>query len=250
MRRKFVQILGICLLIAGNILAQSGKKVTHQNLIGYRFYNHLTFAKSWEWGLEFEERRFMFPDAQHQYLLRTQMNRKLPKGWSAAAGFAWFVHTLPQDPEATDTYNRPELRPYQMLLFKHSLTDKIALSHRYGLEERFFRRVNDEGKLIHGYDFVYRFRYKLEGEIVLIKKETRKGALGLKLFDEIFLNFGKQVVKNPFDQNRFGGSLLYGLTKNIEIEGYYSNWFQQRTSGDEYFRRHVVRFTLHHYMSL
>jgi hypothetical protein len=137
-----------------------------------------------------------------------------------------------------------------MLSFKYSLTDKITLSHRYGLEERFFRRVNDEGKLIHGYDFVYRFRYKLEGDVVLIKKETRKGALGLKLFDEMFLNFGKHVVKNPFDQNRFGGSLLYGLTKNFEIEAYYSNWFQQRSSGDEYFRRNVVRFTLHHYMSL
>ncbi len=250
MRRKFVQILGISLLIAANTLAQGSKKVTHQNLIGYRFFNHLTFAKNWEWSQEFEERRFMFPDAQHQYLLRTQISRKLPKGWSATAGFAWFMNTLPQDPRASDTYVRPELRPFQFLSYKQSLTKKISLSHRYGLEERFFRKVNDEGKLINGYDFVYRFRYKLEADIPQIEKETRKGALSLRIFDELFLNFGKKIVRNTFDQNRIGSSLVYGLTKNIELEGYYSNWFQQRIIGDDYYSRNVVRITLHHYITI
>jgi hypothetical protein len=118
------------------------------------------------------------------------------------------------------------------------------------LEERFFRQVDEHGNLLEGYDFNFRFRYQLQAEVGLINKETKKGALSLKVFDEIHLNFGKQIVRNTFDQNRIGGSLAYGLTKNIELEGGYFNWFQQRSSGDEYYNRNIIRFTLHHYLSL
>ena len=247
---SFKQVFVICMLISGSVQAQSGKKIIHQHLIGYRLYHHLTFAKNWEWGLEIDERRYIFPDAQYQFVVRNHIQRTLPDGWTAGLGFTYFLQTLPQDPEVEDTYVRPELRPHQELKFKHKMKEHFSLSHRYRLEERFIRQADEHGNLQEGYDFNFRFRYQLQAEVGLIKKETRKGALGLKVFDEIHLNFGKQIIRNTFDQNRIGGSLTYGLTKNIELEGGYFNWFQQRISGDEYYNRNIIRFTLHHYLSL
>lgn len=250
MYRKVFQVFIICTLISGGLYAQNGKQITNQHLIWYRFYNHLAFAKHWEWGLEIDERRFMHPDAQHQLVIRNQLIHTFANGWSAGAGFTYFLQTLPQDPNMADTYLRPELRPHQEVKFKHKLNEIITVTHRYRLEERFFKRMDEQGNHLDGHDFNFRFRYQLQAEMSLIRKDIRKGALGMKVFDEIHLNFGKQIVHNTFDQNRIGGSFIYGLTKNIDLEGGYMNWFQQRSSGSAYFNRDIFRFTLHHYVSI
>ena len=47
-------------------------------------------------------------------------------------------------------------------------------------------------------------------------------------------NFGKNIVKNVFDQNRIYIGLNYPMNKNLAFEAGYLNWFQQRPLGTDF----------------
>ena len=88
-----------------------------------------------------------------------------------------------------------------------------------------------------------RMRYQLEFQYLLVNKIT------LKASDKLFLNICNKITYNIFDQNRYGTSLQYMPLNDFGIEIGYINWFQQRKSGDEFYNRNIIHFTLHHNIS-
>jgi len=226
--------------------AQNSKQITKQELVWLRYTAQFRFNENWQLRTELEERAYLDPWRQHQILFRNQVERKLHNGWSAALGFTWFEQTLPHDPKEIDSYKRLELRPQQGLLFKQNFSTRLHLTHRYWFEERFFQRLENRSPS-GGYEFGrLRFRYLLQCSFDIIPMESLKGKMTLNVFDEIMLNVGGKIVHNTFDQNRIGMALRYGLTDSFALEGSYFNWFQQRSSGTEYFNRNIWRLTLVH----
>ena len=63
-------------------------------------------------------------------------------------------------------------------------------------------------------------------------------------------NAGKQIIYNQFDQNRIYAGLEQGLIKNISAEIGYIYWYQQRATGNQFFDRNIIRFTLLHKIDL
>lgn len=183
-----------------------------------------------------EERAYWAPWRQHQFLSRAQIYRKLGKTWTASAGFTYFLQALPEIQSESDFDNRTELRPQIGFSQKQKVNPKVQFSHRYWFEFR-FREQGVDGDI--EYDNM-RFRYKLGFSYTMTDK------IELKLFDEIHLNIGDEVVRNVFNQNRIGGGVKYQFIKAMAFEVNYFNWFQQRSSGDYFFSRDIVRFTLHH----
>lgn len=56
-----------------------------------------------------------------------------------------------------------------------------------------------------------------------------KGKWSVALYDEIFVNFGKNVAANTFDQNRAYAALVYTLPKKSRLEiGFMEQSLQQR----------------------
>jgi Protein of unknown function (DUF2490) len=72
----------------------------------------------------------------------------------------------------------------------------------------------------------------------------------LKIAEEIMVNAGEHIVYNSFDQNRIYFALEKGLAKGFSAELGYLYWFQQRSSGNQYFERDIMRFTLYHKIKL
>ena len=72
----------------------------------------------------------------------------------------------------------------------------------------------------------------------------------LKIKDEVMFNFGKNIVKNVFDQNRIYIGLNYPMNKNLAFEAGYLNWFQQRPSGTDFYNRDIIRFSVFHTINL
>jgi hypothetical protein len=89
----------------------------------------------------------------------------------------------------------------------------------------------------------FRFRFQLVVNYTVYKKDEK--SLQLIAFDEIMLNAGKSIVRNIFDQNRFGVSARYNFNNKIGMELGYINWFQQRPSGIDFYNRQILRYTLH-----
>jgi hypothetical protein len=223
------------LFIANSISVEAQKHIDTQYLLWTRYSLKLKINENYQIRQELDERTYWFPWRQHQFVSRTFAERKLPNGWNTGIGFTYLVQSLPQDPEVVEYSNRSELRPQFEIAYKQTISEKIILNHRYWAEFRFLEQPN--GSFEFGNN---RLRYKLE------LRYSPVANLTLIAFDEIFINIGRKITYNVFDQNRYGASMQYMPLGNFGLELGYFNWFQQRKSGVDFYNRHITRLTIHH----
>ena len=238
--KKFRVIL--FLLLSGLCQAQTDEKnIDHQSILWTRYYNQLLLSEKWSLHSEFDNRLFLKPVQENLYVVRIQGRYKINDHLEIGAGFAYFsVDT--QVPEINPDYNTPEYRGQQDLTWKSNV-NKVTLTQRFQVEERFIRNADKED-LLPGTTFFWRFRYRLQGDYTFWKKE--KQLLKAVLSDEIMFNFGKKIIKNTFDQNRIYAAIHYGLNSNLAFELGYLNSFQRRSNGIDFFNRDIIRFSIFH----
>ncbi|MBC8769324.1 DUF2490 domain-containing protein [Arenibacter sp. BSSL-BM3] len=228
----FVYHLGVM-----NLYSQ--KNVESQQLLWTRYNLKININDTYSLKQELEERTYWFPWRQHQFISRTQLDRKLGKGWNAGIGVASFLQSLPHDPEIPIAETKSELRPMLEIGYWSPISKKIGLHHRYWSEFRFFEQTNGS------FDFANnRTRYKLE------LRYAATPQINFKAFDEILLNIGGEIVQNVFDQNRYGASIQYMPFDKLGFEVGYINWFQQQKSGVDLYNRHIIRLTIHQNINL
>ncbi len=247
MRRKMYPLLLVLWMVQQAAAQQNEKNITSQAFLWVRYYPKFVLGDHWEFHAEIEERRSLFPDRQQVRLLpRVQLYYLLGDAFTFGTGISYFLQSLPADPEQAVEVVRPEWRPHQEINHK-TKAGKLGIAHRYRFEERYFRKM-EGNQLTDGYDFNFRARYQLQLQYPLIRKDVKKGALDIKMYDEIMLNLGKQVVYNTFDQNRLGMALNYGILENLQLQFDFFHWFQQRNSGIDYISQYISRFTIFHTM--
>lgn len=233
-------------LSAYDLPAQSNSRhIEHQQLLWMGCFSTVNFNECWSLMSDLQERRFINPDAQHQLVMRTQLQRELTNGWAAALGLCRFLQSS-NDPASGMDLVVPEWRPHAELSVSHSAGD-WRIGHRYRTEARYFHETADGG-LAPGYAFGnIRVRYRLACDIPLIKgKGGLPERLLLRLADELHLNFGGNIANNAFDQNRIMMGVQSALSRSIAVELGYLNLFQQRPSGMAYYARDIVRVAVHH----
>ena len=118
------------------------------------------------------------------------------------------------------------------------------------LEERFRRKILDDNTLAEGYLYNPRVRYNFALFLPLTKKGLNPGGLQFLLNDEIMVNFGKNIVYNYFDQNRFFAGLAYQINPHAQLQGGYMNLFQQQAAGNRYRNQHTIRIFYFHNFDL
>ncbi|MBG6060524.1 hypothetical protein IWX83_000289 [Flavobacterium sp. CG_9.1] len=238
---KLYYLLPLILLTNGIAIAQSEKKIDHQSILWTRYYNQLLLSEKWSLHSEFDNRLFLKPTQENLFVIRVQGRYKINAHLETGAGFAYFsVDT--QIPEINPDYTTPEYRGQQDLTWKETF-GKFGINQRFQLEERFIHKANKE-MLLPGTLFSWRFRYRFQTEYTFWKKE--KQLLKAVLSDEIMFNFGKNIIKNTFDQNRIYAAIHYGLNSNVAFELGYLNSFQRRANGTDYFNRDIIRISIFH----
>lgn len=243
-------LVWIALGLAGFSSPASGqKKVTNQSLYWVRYFGKYKLSDTWALNLEVEDRRFFKNNRQSNWFLpRVALERNLGKGWAAGAGFTYYLASNPGDPDQETAVTSPELRPHQYLTSSQSV-GKLGISHRFQFEERWIHNSNST-ELTSGYHYQGRARYRFQLKYPLVKKETATGSLSAIAFDEILLNVGHNIVANTFDQNRIYFALNYGISNAFQVELGYLNWFQEKSSGDQYLHRDIARLTIYHNLKL
>lgn len=223
------------------------KNVENQQLLWYGYYNKLQINQNWVLNSEVQERYFYQPLVQHQLVFRTNLDRRILDDINVSLGFVVFLQS-PNDPESESTLMVPELRTD----FGFNAKKKYKyfnVNQRFKVEARFFHQT-ENNELVGGYQFSnFRMRYQLGLDIPLIKKQDAEKLI-LKIKDEVMFNFGKNIVKNVFDQNRIYIGLNYPMNKNLAFEAGYLNWFQQRPSGTDFYNRDIIRFSVFHTINL
>lgn len=246
MNLKKLFLLIFMSLIIFKLEAQT-KQVDKQNLYWIRYYNQLSINNKITWHNEFEDRRFIEKNKQHHFIAHSRLHYKILPTTDVAFGVTFGLQS-PQDPNATSNLVVPETRIVQEINYNNSITKRLSLQHRLRVDERFIHKNNGK-ELLDGYDFNFRFRFRIQASYKL-NKENSKTTSTLKASDELMINFGKKIVYNQFDQNRIYVGFEQSLSKNISAELGYLHWYQQRASGNQFYNREIIRFTIFHKINL
>ena len=119
----------------------------------------------------------------------------------------------------------------------------------FRLEERYRRKIKDNETLAEGHNFNYRARYNVLLQVPL-SATVQKGTFSAIANNEIMVNFGKEIVNNYFDQNRFFLGMAYHTNAHDNLQFGYMNIFQQLPVGNRYRTTHALRLFYFHNLDL
>lgn len=203
------------------------QRLADHNTIGWFVYTgSFTIKPKLAIHTEYQWRRVNGIKNWQQGLFRTGINYAIHKDVSLNAGYAFAeIFSYGDYPNANAF---PEHRIFEQVVLKQTI-NKIEMSHRITLEQRFVGKVNVANNQ-KNVDWIYlnRIRYRLRTEIPVNIKRSTANKWRIILQDELFIGWGKNVGANIFDQNRVGVLLGYKLNKNIKIEAGYLNQILQQ----------------------
>lgn len=200
------------------------------------------FAKS-KWGahLEGHYRRSDLGLKWQQLLLRSGVNYQLTKNVQLSGGYT-FLQTRPWGtiPLPGTTH---EHRAYEQITYNRR-TWKLDFAHRVRLEQRWMgvlgARRNGPAE-IDFFRYQNRIRYQARTNIPL-KLGDGKNYVGIS--DEVFFNFGKNVDRNMFDQNRAYVALGRDVGHQTRLEVGFMEQTLQRRGGQVFENNHTIQFTV------
>ena len=244
--KKIFFLFSISFLLSQHSFSQT-KQIESVQQIWLGYFNQTRFSNKWgAWGDFHLRTKEDFANHFSQSIVRVGLTYYLRDDTKLTAGYAYVSH-YPADNHKNITM--PEHRPWQQLQW-HTRSPKLRLMQWIRLEERFRRRILDDDELAEGYNFNFRIRYNILAQFPLNKRSFQPKTLSFVVNDEVHINFGKQVVYNYFDQNRFFIGFAYHINKHDNLQFGYMNVFQQLASGNKYRSNHVARVFYFHNLDL
>jgi len=239
-RIRFVVVLFVFVCFnSPSAMAQQTKTTQHINRIWGGYFNQTRLSNRWGIWAEAQLRtKEDFVNDLSQGILRFGIMYYLADATKLTAGYA-FVNDFPGDNH--QNISAPEHRLWQQLQW-HTKYGKNRMMQWIRLEERYRHKVKNDDELADGYNFNWRIRYNLWYEVPFIKDGTAPNSLSFIVNDEVHINFGKQIVYNYFDQNRFFLGFKYQTGVHSNFQFGYMNIFQQLAAGNKYRNMNVLRF--------
>lgn len=210
---------------------------TSPNVLTWFQYKGSGSIGSGKWGamLDVQHRRVDFLRNTSQHLIRPGITYQLGNEFSITLGTAVFWHNISSNSE--EPVYRTEIRPFQFLQW-HQSFPAFKLKHKFRFEQRFNRKT-DQGEVISGYNFNYRAGYRLEVVYPLAEH------IVLNAYDELMINFGKQIIGDHLDQNRIYIGLRYNKNSFTYKAGYM--WLISPLKEDpEFENSHILRVGVSH----
>ncbi|MBK0403361.1 DUF2490 domain-containing protein [Adhaeribacter sp. BT258] len=208
-------------------------RVQDHNINGWLSYSgDHNLSEKWGVHTEFVLRRYQLYKHPMQFMPRFGVNYNISKNIMLTLGYA-YVHTYPYG-EFPASEQFPEHRSYQQFFFKGNVSS-VSFQHRYRLEQRFIRLAGTEA-------FIYtnRFRYHVRAAHPFKGKTIDDGEFYVAAANEFFINFGKKVGNNIFDQNRASAVLGYRYSKALAFELGYLNQIVAQRNGFRFEYNHTL----------
>lgn len=219
---KNLILVNLLLALAYSGFAQTGRIIAPSTHAWYMENGTIKLNEKWLLFHDVQFRRADLLPEDQQLLLRAGIGYNLSSSIQIMAGYC-FVQTYPYgDFPVRNQF--PENRLWQQLILKAPI-GRTAFINRYRLEQRYLGN-STTGSLANP-RFENRARYLGRVNIPLQKGDEYK--LYGFIYDEIFINFGKNVGVNIYDQNRIAAGLGWKLDKKLSVElGYMNQMVQQR----------------------
>ena len=231
------KLILLAFLLKGT-LALGQSEVYPQSLYWIRYQNQLNITPNYYWINEIDNRRFFGPDVENQLIMHSRLHY-LKDRWAFGAGltFSWIYAQIPENGYSHST---AEVRPVIEAAYEFP-AGKVLIQQRARIDNRFIEESQDQSVWEDSF-YVFRFRYRLQARIPLKVNEAGTPKITLRLSEEIMFN----NKENTFDQNRIYASTEFVVNKKLTLETGYIYIYQQRFGTEDFFSRHVVRFSIIH----
>jgi hypothetical protein len=233
--------ISVTLLLSLSSIVLWGQTHT-QSLYWLRYQAIISFSPRLSWSNDIDNRRFFGHDVENQLIFHSRLHYKTGR-WDLASGLTYSI-AYAAFPETGYTSSIGEFRPVIEASYEIPVR-KSFLSQRIRIDNRIFQEI-PEVSLFDESFYVMRFRYRLQYRTVLKRNDADVTTIGLRVADEIMFN----DRKNFYDQNRIYLTGEFYLNPKISLEGGYIFIHQQRFGRDEFFQRHVLRFSVLHRINL
>ena len=229
--KKIILCITILLPFVFNAKAQSIKSTEHAGQVWLGYFNQLRFSNKWGMWSDLQLRtKENLVDNFSQSIVRLGLTYYVTDATKLTAGYAYVsIYPAPGHTKIT----QPEHRPWQQIQW-HTRYGKKRMMQWLRLEERYRRKILNDSTLADGNNFNFRLRYNFWYDIPLSKKGIVPKTFSFVINNEVHINFGKQVINNYFDQNRFFLGLKYQLNEHSNVQFGYMNQFQQLPAGNKY----------------
>ena len=241
MKKAVTISIAICFL-SGLVNAQE-KNVTKGNQQWVQYYNQTKFSKKWSLLVDGGYRWKQDLGKHSRYIIRAARAYMISPGIRVAAGFAHLGTYTEIDITVV------EFRTYQELTVKQ-VFGKLGLNHRVRIEQRLIESTKNNDEQFNRSN--WRFRYSIVFSIPIIKQFPNHDDRSLKLNvgDEIFINAGKDIVYNVFDQNRILIGPEFQLHKKLTFTLTYSGKFRALNLPSQYTYNHILWVGVRHKIDL
>lgn len=224
------------ILVYTNSFGQKQTQKVNQGWLAY--FNQTRLSKNWGlWSDLHLRTKEDFVKDFSQGIVRLGLTYYVRNTTKLTAGYA-YVHHFPA--VGHKDIAQPEHRPWQQVQW-HTAYGKKKMMQWFRLEERYRRKILNDSTLAGGHHFNFRLRYNFFFDIPLSSEGIKPGKFSVVVNDEVHVNFGKEIVYNYFDQNRFFLGLKYQVSEHDNLQVGYMNVFQQLPAGNRYRDNNVIR---------
>ncbi|MCA6363581.1 MAG: DUF2490 domain-containing protein [Bacteroidetes bacterium] len=224
-------------LLPGIIFAQSPRQYDEQFHAWYVIMGNHRLTSKWGLHTEVQLRRAGIITPAQQHLFRAGVDYRLHNNLILTAGYCYVY---------TDSYGKQpaplpfnEHRGWQQVLLTHAI-GRARVQHRYRLENRWLERYNSTSQR-NEVVYVNRFRYRLQLTLPINKPDMVPGAFFATVNDELWVNFGKQIRYNVFDQNRAYAGFGYQLNPSCNVQLGYLNQLIFKSDGVRVENNHTLQ---------
>lgn len=210
-------ILAISFVIPANSQSFSDRETVNQGAQWFAFTTNTKIHKRVSILAE-GQFRYARTFEPMQFQARTGIDFHINKKLSVLGGYVYSWNPLYGKQPAAFSNN--EHRIFEQIVYKHSV-GRLNFHHRGRVEQRFVQvHANENGEVINeGYDlYLNRARYRFMVNIPLNHAKMEPKTIYASVYDEIFMEWGKNIVYHKPDQNRVFGGLGYQVNKQFSFQ--------------------------------
>ncbi|MCW3093276.1 MAG: hypothetical protein JWP81_4345 [Ferruginibacter sp.] len=231
---RFICFIIIIIVPSLHSFAQAKvKEINHQSQSWFSINSTTRLTNKFGIIADLHMRRNNFAADPSFYFARIGANYWIKENITAVLGYGqmWVAPTT-----ANWHHFVQEHRVYQQIQMSTKI-GKISLLNRLRNEQRWQEKIAND-KFTHNYKFTDRIRYLLSMTIPVFKNPKYPS---LVLADELCFHFGKEVIYNTFDQNRYFIGIKQPISKSLSFDTGYMMVFQQKASGYQYDKNQTYR---------
>jgi hypothetical protein len=234
----------IIVLILISFLGNGQKTISYSNQQWFQYYNLLKINPKLTLLSDVGYRYISAFSYRSLYLTRIGLGYEIKPGFRVSGRIAHLgVYNLGQ-------LNKVEFRGSQGLLHVKNTALGKMIQH-FRIEERIFKDILN-GKIQSENEFNFRFRYQFSLTFPLLKlssKDPDKKLL-FSIGNEIFINSGKNITYNIYNQNRILIGPVVHLNSNLFLNLLYCHQFKSKNLPNDYNQDYVMWIKLFHKINL